>query len=112
MMARVQSDHRVWVWHFHHKKLAESLWCKLDSLAVRRNEIKHFKPPEERRLRLLLLRLIRGKIDLRPRYKAASLKRLHGRECRKCPRLRGTIFHYRSRKNRNVWALKDGTFSR
>ena len=111
MMARVQSDNRVWAWHFHHQELAEPLWCS-DSLAIRRDGIKHFKPPEERRLRLLLLRLIRGKIDLRSRYKAASLKRLHGRECRKCPRFRGTIFHYRSRKNWNVWALKDGTFSR
>ena len=128
-MARisVQKDERVWVWHFHHNSLAESLRPQghditsglISHIIWARNVDFRDKPREERRLRRLLFRPIRGALTLwRGAISESSLFRLHARECRKCPWkgrhvIGGTIFTAHRKGNQDgPWTLKDGTFSR
>ena len=125
-MARisVQKDERVWVWHFHHHTLAESLRPQghitpgliSDIIEVRNTDFRR-KPWYEQQLRRLLFRPIQGALTLwRGAISESSLFQLHARECRKCPwkgrRVTGgTIFTAR-REGDGLWTLKDGTFSR
>lgn len=101
-------------WHIHHGLLVEPV---IDSIMTRRQYIREDKPKDERKLRLKLLKPVRGKLpdDLVAAgidcvrvgksytsewifYKAMlhdnmpAIKRLHAKECPNCPWRNGTIF--------------------
>lgn len=82
-------------WHIHHKILIERI--DAGGLAARRQYIRHHKPTSEVKLRLRLLKRVRGKvpwtIENNLYYGLSSLSKsqrryinaLHKKECKRCP---------------------------
>lgn len=94
-----------WAWHVHHDTLVEPVWEEeYGGLAGRRRYILKTKPPQEHALRLRLMKYVKGQLPpgmsmsgekglaLASLRAQRAMKRLHKKECPRCPWDGHTIF--------------------
>ena len=98
-----------YVWHFHHSRLVEILESGYSSIEQRIKEIKKWKDKREIKLRIKLIKKVKGQLPLYKDghldySKSDEIKKLHEEECPNCPydSKRETIFT-RKRWLTNNW---------